>query len=57
MVYSAVGYCSCGAQIWIEYLVSAEKRWTHRFFDDQHREIRRCPQCGRELSEDHLQSL
>ncbi|SMC21276.1 hypothetical protein SAMN02746041_01160 [Desulfacinum hydrothermale DSM 13146] len=57
MVYSTVGYCACGFQVWIEYLVSSDRTWTYRFFDDEHREIDRCPQCGRRLSEDLLESL
>jgi hypothetical protein len=55
MVYSSVGYCKCGHEIWIEYL-QAGKAWRTVFSDDQHTEIDHCPQCGRVLEEDDLES-
>lgn len=56
MVYSYVGYCRCGYEVWIEYLFDG-KGWFHRFFGPNHNEIFRCPDCGRELVEDDLESL
>ena len=55
MIYSAVGYCPCGQEIWIEYLHGANG-WNCRFFGADDLEILRCPACGRELDEDDLQS-
>lgn len=55
MVYSSVGYCICGHEIWIEYLQHG-KTWNTRFSDDRQAELERCPQCGRLLKEDQLES-
>jgi hypothetical protein len=55
VVHSNVGYCPCGCEIWIEYLRNSEG-WFHRFFDADHREITKCPDCGKALEEDDLQS-
>lgn len=55
MVYSGVGYCACGAEIWIEYLRDGAA-WRPRFLDAEGRELTRCPQCGRGLDEDGLAS-
>lgn len=55
MVYSSVGYCKCGHEIWIEYL-QRDNAWFTRFSDDQHGELQRCPQCGEILKEDDLES-
>ncbi|MCF8033394.1 MAG: hypothetical protein K9K66_03590 [Desulfarculaceae bacterium] len=52
-VQSAVGYCACGAEIWIEYLHGAEG-WFCRFSDPEGREVQQCPSCGRPLDEDGL---
>ena len=56
MIYSSVGYCACGQEIWIEFL-QKDGRWFARFSDDAHQEITLCPACGRELKEDELDSL
>lgn len=56
MVYSSVGYCHCGEEIWIEYLWNGQQ-WIPRFQDEKHEEISHCPKCGRELEEDELDSL
>ncbi len=55
MIHGGVGYCACGAEIWIEYLRDGSA-WRPRFSDVQGREIVRCPDCGRELIEDELES-
>lgn len=55
MIYSSVGYCVCGAEIWIEYLRDGAA-WRPRFHDTAGREVARCPLCGRELDEDALAS-
>jgi len=55
MVFSSVGYCKCGHEIWIEYLKS-DSGWRPRFFDDSQAELERCPQCGARLHEDQLES-
>ena len=55
-IYSKVGYCNCGYEIWIEYLPNANK-WIYRFFDMDHNEITECPACGNELNEDDLESM
>ena len=55
-IYSKVGYCNCGYEIWIEYLPS-EFKWIYRFFDMDHNEITECPGCGNELIEDDLESM
>jgi hypothetical protein len=54
-IYSNVGYCPCGDEIWIEYLPGGNK-WFHRFFDLNHREITECPGCGSTLKEEDLES-
>jgi transcription elongation factor Elf1 len=56
MVYSSVGYCECGYEVWIEYLWNG-KEWYQRFFDVNHHEIETCRECGKELKEDDLESL
>ncbi len=56
MVYSFVGYCRCGYEVWIEYLQDGDQ-WYHRFFDPNHREITECPGCGEVIQEDQLESL
>gem|GEM_PF-908924 len=56
MVYSYVGYCQCGYEVWIEYLRYGTG-WFHRFFDSNHQEISKCPDCGKVLNEDDLESL
>jgi hypothetical protein len=56
MIFSSVGYCVCGEQIWLEYL-QKDGAWQPRFFSEDHREITHCPSCGRELDEDELDSL
>jgi hypothetical protein len=53
MVYSGVGYCACGQEIWLEYL-RHDQGWRPRFLDDEGRELERCPGCGRELKDDDL---
>lgn len=53
---SSVGYCACGCEILVEYLV-AEECWTCRFLDEDFREITHCPQCGVELIDDELESM
>lgn len=55
MVYSCVGYCKCGHEIWIEYLWNGAN-WKPRFSDDGHGELEYCPQCGVRLNEDGLES-
>lgn len=55
MVYSSVGYCQCGHEVWIEYLWDGTE-WKHRFSDQNHQETETCPSCGRELREDALES-
>ncbi|MEE8479982.1 MAG: hypothetical protein V3T59_01950 [Desulfobacterales bacterium] len=55
-IYSNVGYCPCGCEIWIEYL-SGGNKWICRFFDLNHKEITECPDCGNELKEDELESM
>lgn len=55
MVYSSVGYCSCGQEIWIEYLHGLQG-WRCRFFGADNQQILACPACGRELKEDDLES-
>ena len=55
MIFSNVGYCPCGQEIWIEYLHGAQG-WRCRFFGPDEREVERCPSCGRELTEDDLES-
>ena len=55
-IYSKVGYCDCGYEIWIEYLPSVDK-WIYRFFDMDHNEITECPVCGNKITEDDLKSM
>jgi len=55
-IYSKVGYCHCGDEIWIEFLPSGNK-WIYRFFDMNHNEIIECPGCENELNEDDLESM
>jgi hypothetical protein len=55
MVYSSVGYCPCGAEIWIEYLHTAG-RWQVRFLDDSDQAIETCPHCRRRIMEEELVS-
>ena len=55
-IYSKVGYCKCGDEIWIEFLPSGGQ-WNFRFFDLDHNEITECPGCGNELNEDDLESM
>jgi hypothetical protein len=55
MVHSSVGYCPCGAEIWIEYLHTAG-RWQVRFLDDNNRAIEACPHCRRRIVEEELAS-
>lgn len=55
MIYSSVGYCGCGHEIWIEYLQS-DGGWKPRFSDDEHPDLERCPKCGAILTEDRLAS-
>jgi|GEM_PF-4273682 len=55
MIHGSVGYCVCGAEIWIEYLRDGNA-WRTRFSDPAGREISRCPDCGREIVEDDLES-
>jgi hypothetical protein len=55
MIYSSVGYCKCGHEIWIEYLKS-DSGWKPRFSDDNQAELERCPKCGALIIEDRLQS-
>ena len=54
-IYSNVGYCPCGEEVWIEYLPSGNK-WFHRFFELNQREIAECPGCGSALKEEDLES-
>ncbi len=54
-VYSNVGYCQCGCEIWIEYLQSGNK-WACRFSDNHIQEITHCSDCGRKLYEEDLES-
>jgi hypothetical protein len=53
MVYSGVGYCACGQEIWLEYLRDG-LAWRPRFTDVEGRELTRCPGCGRELKDEEL---
>ncbi len=55
MIQSFVGYCRCGCEIWIEYLWTGAE-WIYRYFDLDSNEITKCPECGRELSEEELES-
>ncbi len=56
VVQSFVGYCQCGNEIWIEYLFDGNE-WFQRFFDQELREITRCPVCSTILLEDELASF
>ena len=53
---TAVGYCPCGQEIWIEYIRQG-KAWVARFFAQDHREITHCPSCSCYLEDDDLESL
>ena len=55
-IYSKVGYCQCGDEIWIEFLPRGNK-WICRFFDLNHKDITECPNCGKDLKEDNLESM
>ena len=55
MVHSSVGYCPCGAEIWIEYLHAIDG-WRVRFLDEDNQSIENCPQCRRRLEEEDLTS-
>ena len=55
-IYSKVGYCNCGYEIWIEFLPSGFK-WIYRFFDFDHNEITECPACGNKITEEDLESM
>lgn len=55
MIHGSVGYCPCGAEIWIEYL-PRQNAWRVRFSDAAGNEITHCPDCGREIVEDDLES-
>jgi hypothetical protein len=55
-IYSNAGYCRCGCEIWIEYLLSSNE-WFYRYFDLNHKEITACPNCGKEIKEDDLESM
>jgi hypothetical protein len=55
MVHSSVGYCPCGAEIWIEYLHAAG-RWQVRFVDENNQAIETCPHCRRRIVEEELLS-
>jgi hypothetical protein len=59
MVHSSVGYCPCGAEIWVEYLPPPsgnQQGWQLRFFDAQNRPLENCPECQREIHEEALAS-
>lgn len=56
MVYSQAGYCLCGTEIWIEYLMS-RNQWQFRFFGPDNEEIKHCPACGEALDESKLDSM
>jgi hypothetical protein len=52
---TSVGYCSCGQEIWLEYIRGGDQ-WSCRFFDEQGREVEVCPNCLARLEEDELES-
>ena len=56
MVYNQPGYCQCGTEIWVEYLMSGNE-WRFRFFGPENEEITQCPTCGLTLEEDKLDSM
>jgi hypothetical protein len=56
MVHSSVGYCPCGHEIVVEYLMS-NGRWSCRFSDQEHPELSRCPACSREIKEEELEGV
>ena len=56
MVDSRVGYCPCGREIWIEYLWTGQA-FTCRFTDSDGVEVAACPDCGRVIAEDDLESM
>lgn len=55
MIHSSVGYCPCGAEIWIEYLHS-KGGWRVRLLDENNQPLENCPQCRRRLDEADLNS-
>ena len=55
MIHSSVGYCPCGAEIWIEYLPT-DQRWQVRFFDGEGLLIEACPECHSVIKEEDLAS-
>ncbi len=55
MIHSSVGYCPCGAEIWIEYLPS-DQGWQVRFFDSENHLIDTCPECHCIIEEEDLAS-
>jgi RNase P subunit RPR2 len=55
MIYSNVGYCRCGFEVWIEYLWNGNQ-WRQRFTDQENNELTRCLECGAILSDDTLES-
>ncbi len=56
MVFSSVGLCLCGEEIWVEYTWNGEV-YRPRFFTVDQEEITHCPACGKELNEEELASL
>lgn len=54
MVYSSLAFCTCGCEIWIEYLWNGVE-WSLRFTDGNLEEVYRCPDCGIELRSDDLE--
>jgi len=55
MIYTHVGYCRCGCEVWIEY-IRKDNEWIPRFTDLELHEIICCPDCGKILNEDDLES-
>jgi hypothetical protein len=53
-VYTSVGCCPCGQEIWLEYLRQGSG-WRPAYRDQDGRELERCPGCGRHIEEDKLQ--
>lgn len=56
MIYSQTGYCTCGHEIWIEYLWTGNE-WRARFSVEDNAEVANCPQCGALLDIEKLESL
>jgi hypothetical protein len=54
MINSKLGYCSCGYEVWIEYLWNGTE-WVQRYFALDLREIVNCPDCGANIEEDDLE--